>query len=630
MMRLRALLFATVALAGTGFGAYRIGEATALRVERTAAAELRAGLDAAGEGWAQVTTDGLRVRLSGEAPDEARRLRAAEIARQTVAPRRVEDATVIAAADPLAPPPFAIEMLRSEDAVSLVGIAPDAAGRARIDAALAAAAIAAASANMLESVDYPPPPGWAPALDFAIDALTALPQARISVRPDRVSVAATVPDAEARAAVEARLRDAAPEGLVLELAITAPRPAIAPFRLAYERGRDGPRLSACAAETDEAAARIAAAAGRPASDCAVGPGAPSPDWEAAAVAGIAAVDRLGGGRLEIVDLDAILEPPAGADPAAAAEAAATLDAALPAAFALSFEAPPSAAPEAETEADGPRAPRFDAALGDDGLVRLEGAVQDEASREAIGSFAAALFGHDRVQNATVLDAALPEGWPSRVLAGVEALSLMKEGHVEVTAERVALAGWAAAADGAAKAAALFAGRDLGPADLSIRFDAAAAAAEAAARAAAEDPAGACAAAVTEAQARAPIAFEPGSADLDATAAPAIAALAEAFADCPPVDFEVAGHTDGQGDPGRNQALSEARAEAVKAALDAAGLRHLRFVARGYGPAHPIADNDTEEGRAQNRRIEFNLIVDGAPPPDAARVAENPEDGVGPQ
>jgi OOP family OmpA-OmpF porin len=68
-------------------------------------------------------------------------------------------------------------------------------------------------------------------------------------------------------------------------------------------------------------------------------------------------------------------------------------------------------------------------------------------------------------------------------------------------------------------------------------------------------------------------------------------------------IEVAGHTDNQGDPDFNRSLSFNRARAVVSYLVSRGIDRSRLVARGYGMERPIASNDTEDGRAQNRRVE---------------------------
>ena len=76
---------------------------------------------------------------------------------------------------------------------------------------------------------------------------------------------------------------------------------------------------------------------------------------------------------------------------------------------------------------------------------------------------------------------------------------------------------------------------------------------------------------------------------------------------PQVRIEIGGHTDSTGVRTRNIALSQARAQAVRAYLASQGVRPDRMVARGYGPDRPVASNKTPAGRAQNRRVELNLI-----------------------
>jgi OmpA-OmpF porin, OOP family len=81
-------------------------------------------------------------------------------------------------------------------------------------------------------------------------------------------------------------------------------------------------------------------------------------------------------------------------------------------------------------------------------------------------------------------------------------------------------------------------------------------------------------------------------------------LIETALRCPTTNIEVEGHTDAIGEPAANQSLSEKRAQAVVDYLVKAGLPATRFTAVGYGSTQPVATNDTEEGKAQNRRIEF--------------------------
>jgi len=71
--------------------------------------------------------------------------------------------------------------------------------------------------------------------------------------------------------------------------------------------------------------------------------------------------------------------------------------------------------------------------------------------------------------------------------------------------------------------------------------------------------------------------------------------------------EIAGHTDSKGTDAYNQALSERRAASVGNYLMSKGLMRDRFILVGAGESRPIASNDTEAGRAQNRRVEITLV-----------------------
>src|SRR5438445_691256 len=96
----------------------------------------------------------------------------------------------------------------------------------------------------------------------------------------------------------------------------------------------------------------------------------------------------------------------------------------------------------------------------------------------------------------------------------------------------------------------------------------------------------------------------GKADIVADSAGLLDRLIETALRCPTANIEIAGHTDTDGDEAANQALSEKRAQAVADYLVKAGLPADRFSAVGYGPTQPIAGNDTDQGKAQNRRIDF--------------------------
>ncbi len=79
---------------------------------------------------------------------------------------------------------------------------------------------------------------------------------------------------------------------------------------------------------------------------------------------------------------------------------------------------------------------------------------------------------------------------------------------------------------------------------------------------------------------------------------------QVLADYPTVKLSIEGHTDSVGSDSYNQGLSERRAHAVMDYLTSHGVDASRLTATGYGEGKPTASNDTEEGRAQNRRVDL--------------------------
>lgn len=104
----------------------------------------------------------------------------------------------------------------------------------------------------------------------------------------------------------------------------------------------------------------------------------------------------------------------------------------------------------------------------------------------------------------------------------------------------------------------------------------------------------------------PILFASGSSTIEEASLPLLDQLAVAIKAAPGVPVTIAGHTDSSGDAGTNQILSEDRANAVREQLVTFGVDPTQLTAVGIGEAQPVADNESEEGKAANRRIEFEF------------------------
>jgi outer membrane protein OmpA-like peptidoglycan-associated protein len=76
---------------------------------------------------------------------------------------------------------------------------------------------------------------------------------------------------------------------------------------------------------------------------------------------------------------------------------------------------------------------------------------------------------------------------------------------------------------------------------------------------------------------------------------------------PTIKIEISAHTDNVGKPSSNLELSQKRAQSVVDFLNKQGIDIKRLVPKGYGETMPVKENDNEENRALNRRIEFKIL-----------------------
>lgn len=104
-----------------------------------------------------------------------------------------------------------------------------------------------------------------------------------------------------------------------------------------------------------------------------------------------------------------------------------------------------------------------------------------------------------------------------------------------------------------------------------------------------------------------IRFAHGSADIEPASLDLLDAVAKILVNTKSITrLTIEGHTDTTGDPAGNQPLSEERALAVKKHLQLKGVEPERLASRGFGSSQPVDTNDTEAGRAKNRRVEFKV------------------------
>jgi len=229
-------------------------------------------------------------------------------------------------------------------------------------------------------------------------------------------------------------------------------------------------------------------------------------------------------------------------------------------------------------------------------LTLTGYVPDDRVHAALVAAAGRKFFNEKVVDNLKASIGAPSGFSAAVLPALGALSRLSTGTLVVSDREVKLSG-DAFYDAAAVAIRVGFGKDFPQgwqfkADIAVR------------PAAAPVDDTVCQQLFSDLLAKGTIRFESGRTTIDPDSVGLLDRLIEIALRCPTANIEIAGHTDSDGEDGFNQALSEKRAQAVIDYLVKAGLPASRFTATGYGSTQPIATNDTDEGKAQNRRIEF--------------------------
>ena len=558
--------------------------------------------------WIEVYPDGLILNMTGTAPSEAARFRAITLAGTVVGSGRIVDAMDVVDPKSIAPPRFSLEILRNDTGISLIGLVPSDGGRAQLSDGIAALDADVPVTDMVEQTTRAVPDQWADAVDFALRSLQDLPRSKISVSEDRVEITAIADSAKQKAALEAAIARRAPSGITLEMSISAPRPVLTPFTLRFTKDGDAVAFDACSADTDAALDKIVRAAASVGfegkADCVVGLGVPSVSWADAVSLGIAALDDLGGGTITFSDADVTLIAADTTPQSTFDRIIGQLESDLPEVFSLHSVLPS----KPDTDATQAEAPEFVATRSPEGIVQMRGRLSDVAQEAAVLSFARAHFGTEDTYIATRQDPDLPNGWPARVFAGLEALSHLNNGTLIVQPDTVEVRGDTGSRTARADMSRLLSSKLGESADFAVAvvYDELL------------DPTAniptpeECVARMNAVLEVKKITFEPGSADIDSSAVQQVEQLAAAFEDCDRIRVEIGGHTDSQGREEMNLNLSQQRADAVRSALVDRGVEPAALQAVGYGESQPIEDNGTEEGREANRRIAFLLIKNPVP------------------
>jgi len=484
--------------------------------------------------------------------------------------------------------PFVWSASYDGEAVTLAGYVPNDVVQETL-VATARAALPSATVNDETTIASGEPEGFAEAATFAINALGRLREGGVMLDGLTLDMAGEARSVEDYQAVVDGVGGALPKGLVLVANGITPASVES---YGWSGRKDGntvvltgyvPSLAGRDEVAEAAAATFAGLSVT--SDVKVAAGEPKMDWIGAIKFAMTQLTELETGTVELGDRTYAIEGEARDSDAFSALLAANAKT-LPASLELSQAdvSPPRVSPYT-----------FAAVRGDDSVV-LTGFAPSESDKADMVETARDLFGGLSIKDKIAFGSGAPPDFVAAAEAAMDAAARLAGGQAEIVNTRVSVSGEAffqrameeverAASESMPEGYTLDLavmtrqiGQPLDPTQCRDRLQADLRTGR--------------------------IEFDGAKATITETSLGLLDRVAGTLLRCGDVGIEVGAHADADGSSSKNRDLTQARAEAVVEYLVDAGVRREQLTAAGYGEDNPIADNDTEEGKRANRRIEF--------------------------
>ncbi|MGJ4929720.1 OmpA family protein [Bradyrhizobium sp. HKCCYLS2038] len=485
--------------------------------------------------------------------------------------------------------PFIWSAVRDDKSVVMSGVVPNDEIRRALEAAAVKAWPGSSVMHQMQIARGAPSGDFNAYTTYALAELGRLSTGRVVISDANYTISGEAPSSAAYDEAMAGVGKL-PRGLTLAKADILP-PEIKPYRWSADFNGTALNLAGLAPATAVREAMLGSASGqfdgKPIkSEIGIARGAPDGDLAKASASLLKQLARLAQGRAEINETKVSLNG-AGLANVTGAAVREELAGALPAPFTIA----------AVDVRDGPVSPYSFQLQKQDGRVRLTGYVPNDAARRDLVDAATQAFVTETVEDALKLGDGAPKDFVASLKATFPALARLWSGALTAKDAALsvdALAIYDKSAEQVRKELADAAAGDIKLTDVKIGVKPASpplAVAE-------------CQPAFEGLLAKGRIRFATGSAELSRESLALLDHIVDVAQRCKEAEIAIEGHTDNVGDEDSNMDLSKRRAAAVVGYIGEAGIDTARMSSEGYGQTKPVASNDSAEGRAQNRRIEF--------------------------
>jgi OOP family OmpA-OmpF porin len=574
----------------------------AIFIETISKNQLKSALEKAEYSWAKIDPDGLQLFIHGNAPTDSERIGAIEVARSIVAPKRLIDNIFVEDRTNTKQKVLNLKILKSMDRVLIIGTFPTEFGPFEFEEILKKRLSPSDDYDIIaDQTELVPPVNWEAITLYAVSLLDIIKIGKIETDGNQLLFEGIASDNRYKGNLKEYIKSRAPPNLPVEISLHQPRELISPFTFQVEIKNGLLKYSNCVVGDEKSKGQIIKMAKKldamALEECLVGLGEPSPQWTKALEKAFSVSAQLVNAKVIFDNLNVSIILDHSFSKKEYSEIITSISNTFPPEFVLSL------VKLSNDDNNNLSSNKVVATLSPEGLVKIVGPVSESFDEALIANFAKARFGSEQASTSLYNVASLPTGWGFRIIAGLEGLHELKNGILEITPNLIEIKGTTQQQFSSAKITKIIGDKIGYNQRLSIEID----------YVARPEPvdnsltARQCVDKINNVLQSRKINFEPSSDRVDLTGQKILDDIAKILFNCSDIILEIGGHTDSQGREQMNLSLSQARANAVLFELQRRRILTKNIVAKGYGETRPIASNDTEQGREQNRRIEFKQI-----------------------